>query len=72
MRPNLFVSCYGVHSGCLWQLNFFYEEIESLSHIAIPETVWLNTVSQYTIPFIMSIQVAFEMVDGFIVLKASI
>ena len=36
---SLFVSCYGVYSGCLWQLNFFYEEIESLWYVAIPETV---------------------------------
>ena len=35
---SLFVSCYGVHSGCLWQLNFFYEEIESLWYIADLET----------------------------------
>ena len=36
---SLFVSCCGVHSGCRWQLNFFYEEIESLSHVAFLEAV---------------------------------
>ena len=36
---SLFVSCYGVNSGCLWQLNFFYEEIESLWYVADLETV---------------------------------
>ena len=37
---SLFVSCYGVRSGCLWQLNFFYDEIDSLWYVAIPETIW--------------------------------
>ena len=36
---SLFVSRYGVNSGCLWQLNFFYDEIESLLYVAILEAV---------------------------------